>query len=40
MDENSRKEMGMNGRMYVKREHDITPIIGEYIELFESMGEF
>lgn len=40
MDENLRKEMGVNGRRYVEREHDINKIIKEYIELFDCMGEF
>ncbi|MCK4733979.1 MAG: glycosyltransferase, partial [Methanophagales archaeon] len=30
-----REEMGVNGRKYVEREHDITKNIREYIEVFE-----
>ena len=30
-----REEMGMNGRQYVEREHDITNIIGKYSEVFD-----
>ncbi len=33
-----REEMGMNGRKYVEREHDLTNIIGRYIEMFEQVG--
>jgi glycosyltransferase involved in cell wall biosynthesis len=33
-DETLRDEMGMNGRVYVEREHDIIHIVGEYIKLF------
>jgi glycosyltransferase involved in cell wall biosynthesis len=39
-DEKLREEMGVNGRKYVEREHDITPIVGEYIELFNRIGKF
>jgi|GEM_PF-196849 len=39
-DEALREEMGVNGRKYVEREHDITHIIREYIELFNHVGEF
>jgi glycosyltransferase involved in cell wall biosynthesis len=35
-----RKEMGVNGRKYVEREHDLTHIVHEYTELFDSIGEF
>jgi glycosyltransferase involved in cell wall biosynthesis len=34
-----REEMGMNGRKYVEREHDIPHIVREYIELFNRVGE-
>ena len=34
-----REEMGMNGRKYVEREHDIAKIIGKYIELFKFIGD-
>lgn len=34
-DEALREEMGVNGRKYVEREHDITKNIREYIEVFE-----
>jgi glycosyltransferase involved in cell wall biosynthesis len=33
-----RKEMGVNGRKYVEREHNITNISREYIELFDHIG--
>lgn len=33
-DKHFRKEMGENGRRYIKREHDITNIVKKYIELF------
>lgn len=33
--EQLREETGRNARQYVEREHDITNIIGEYIEVFE-----
>ena len=33
--EKLREEMGVNGRAYVEREHDITHIVSEYIELFD-----
>jgi glycosyltransferase involved in cell wall biosynthesis len=39
-DETLREEMGVNGRKYVEREHDITNIIREYIKLFNSIGKF
>ncbi len=35
-----RDEMGRNGRKYVEREHDITHIAGEYVELFNRVVEF
>ena len=35
-----REEMGVNGRKYVEREHDIKKIIEKYIELFNSISEF
>lgn len=35
-----REEMGANGRKYVEREHNITQIVEEYIELFNGIGEF
>jgi glycosyltransferase involved in cell wall biosynthesis len=38
--EKLRDEMGVNGRKYVEREHDITHIIREYIKLFNHVGEF
>ena len=34
-DEALREEMGVNGRKYVEREHDITKNIREYINVFE-----
>jgi glycosyltransferase involved in cell wall biosynthesis len=37
-DEVLRKKMGVNGRKYVEREHDITIIVKKYIELFNQMG--
>ena len=39
-DEKIREEMGVNGRKYVEREHDIKKIIEKYIELFNSISEF
>ena len=39
-DEKLREEMGVNGRKYVEREHDLTTIVGEYIKLFNRIGEF
>ena len=38
-DEVLRKEMGMNGRKYVEREHDIANIIEKYINVFERTYE-
>jgi glycosyltransferase involved in cell wall biosynthesis len=38
--EKLREEMGVNGRKYVEREHDITHIIIEYVKLFNHVGEF
>ena len=35
VDEKLREEMGVNGRKYVESEHDLTPIVGEYLELFD-----
>ena len=35
-----REELGVNGRKYVEREHDITHIVREYIELLNRIGEF
>ena len=35
-----RDEMGVNGRKYVEREHYLTHIVREYIELFDRIGEF
>ena len=34
-DEKLREEMGMNGRKYVEREHDLTHIVRDYIKLFD-----
>lgn len=34
-EEKLRDEMGVNGRKYVEREHDIIYIVDEYIELFD-----
>lgn len=34
-----REEMGVKGKEYVEREHEITRIVHEYIELFNSMDE-
>jgi glycosyltransferase involved in cell wall biosynthesis len=39
-DEKLRKEMGVNGRKYVEREHDLTTIVGEYTKLFNWIGKF
>ena len=39
-DEALREEMGVNGREYVEREHDIKKSIEKYIELFNSISEF
>ena len=39
-DEKLRDEMGVNGRKYVERKHDITHIIIEYVKLFNHVGEF
>ncbi|MBT9138604.1 MAG: hypothetical protein DDT31_01173 [Syntrophomonadaceae bacterium] len=39
-DEVLREEMGVKGREYVEREHDLTHIVREYIELFDRIGEF
>lgn len=36
-DEELREEMGMNGRRYVEREHDIEKIVKEYVELFKQL---
>jgi glycosyltransferase involved in cell wall biosynthesis len=36
--EKLRQEMGMNGRKYVEREHDIKKIVSEYIELFKKIS--
>ena len=35
-----RKKMGMNGRKYVEKEHNIKKIIGNYTELFNHIGEY
>lgn len=35
-----RKEMGMKGRKYVEKEHDLSLIIIEYIKLFNRIGIF
>jgi len=32
-----REELGVNGRKYAEREHDITHIVREYIELFDHL---
>lgn len=37
--ESLREEMGMNGRKYVEREHDITNIIDKHIEVLKQLGE-
>ena len=39
-DEALMEEMGMNGRKYIEREHDLTHIVREYIKLFNRIGEF
>lgn len=39
-DEALREEMGVNGRKYVEREHDINNIIKNYINVFEALGNF
>jgi len=36
-DKQLREEMGKNGRHYVEREHDITKIINEHVEVFEQV---
>lgn len=36
-DEKLREEMGINGRKYVEREHDINKIVEEYIKVFEAL---
>ena len=33
-----REEMGVNGRKYVEREHDITKLVGKHIEVFEHVS--
>jgi glycosyltransferase involved in cell wall biosynthesis len=38
--EKLREEMGVNGRKYVEREHDLTHIVHEYIKLFNRIFEF
>ena len=38
-DEQLFEEMGRNARQYVEKEHDITNIIGKYIEVFDRIGE-
>ena len=37
-DEALREEMGVNGREYVEREHDINKIIGKHIEVFKQLS--
>ena len=34
-EEKLREEMGTNGRKYIEKEHDISNVIGKYIEVFE-----
>jgi len=36
-DEELREEMGVNGRKYVEREHDLKKIVEKYIKLFKTM---
>jgi glycosyltransferase involved in cell wall biosynthesis len=36
-DETLREEMGMNGRSYVEREHDVKVIVKEYEKLFSNL---
>lgn len=36
-DEKLREEMGINGRRYVEKEHDIKKIVSEYVELFRGI---
>ena len=36
-DEKLREEMGINGRKYVEREHDMKKIVSEYVELFKKI---
>ncbi|MCK4454548.1 glycosyltransferase family 4 protein [Candidatus Parcubacteria bacterium] len=38
-DEKLREEMGMNGRRYVEREHDIKKIVKKIIKIFEDVNE-
>lgn len=38
-DEKLREKMGMNGRIYVEREHDIKEILEKYTEIFEDVYE-
>jgi glycosyltransferase involved in cell wall biosynthesis len=37
IDDKLRAEMGMNGRRYVEKEHDIEKIVTEYVELFQKL---
>jgi glycosyltransferase involved in cell wall biosynthesis len=32
-----RQQLGKNGRQYVEREHDLKNVMGQYVELFESL---
>jgi glycosyltransferase involved in cell wall biosynthesis len=38
-DETLRKEMGINGRKYVEKEHDITSLISKHIEVFNHLSK-
>jgi glycosyltransferase involved in cell wall biosynthesis len=37
--EKLREKMGMNGRIYVEREHDIKKIVKKYAEIFENVKQ-
>jgi len=36
-DEHLRQEMGMNGRRYVEKEHDIKSVVRQYVRVFNNM---
>lgn len=38
-DDNLRRQMGLNGRRYVEKEHSIDHLISQYIDLFETIGK-
>jgi glycosyltransferase involved in cell wall biosynthesis len=39
-DDNLRRQMGLNGRNYVEKEHNIDRVINQYIDLFETVGKY